>query len=88
MKHFFKNSYKMCIYFNKNCSTNNYFIKKKVARLPNCIGPGPVSKILQKALTMFVKLEYVPSTVLRKIKKNQNMLFNGPGGVNMIITAQ
>ncbi|VVC28864.1 SLED domain,Mbt repeat [Cinara cedri] len=80
-------NYKMCIYFNKNCYTKNCFLKKKLGKIPNFIGPGPVSTILHQAISIFVRLSYVPLTMLKKIKKNQSILFNGPGGINMVITA-
>jgi len=86
LKLFSKNSYKMCIYFNKDCYPGGHVVKKKIPSLPDCIGPGPVSSILRDALTAFVDLDYFPYNALKKIKKIQNMLFSGPGGVEMWIT--
>ncbi|XP_029342125.1 scm-like with four MBT domains protein 1 isoform X2 [Acyrthosiphon pisum] len=85
-KLFSKNSYQMCIYFNKDCYPGGHVVKKKIPSLPVCIGPGLVSSILRDAITAFVNLDYFPSNALKKIKKIQNMLFNGPGGVEMWIT--
>lgn len=80
-----RNSYKMCIYFNKDCYPGGHVVRKKIQKIPYCIGPGPVSKVLQKAITQFVDVDYIPSNALKKIKKIQHMLFNGPGGVEMLI---
>jgi len=80
-----KNSYKMCIYFNKDCYPGGHVVRKKIQKIPYCIGPGPASKVLQKAITLFVDIDYIPSNALKKIKKIQHMLFNGPGGVEMLI---
>jgi len=85
-KLFSKNSYRMCIYFNKDCYPGGHIVKKKIPSLPVCIGPGPVSSILREALTAFVDLDYFPGNALKKIKKIQNMLFNGPGGIEVWIT--
>lgn len=82
------NKLKLSVYFNKSCYPGSGMIKKKVDRLPNSIGPGPVTKILQEAITTFVNLDYFPSIALKKIKKNQQMLFNGPGGVSKLITSK
>jgi len=84
-KTFYKNSYKMSIYFNKDCYPGGHVVKRKIPKLPNSIGPGIVSSILQEAITIFVDLDYFPWSALKKIKKIQNMLFNGPGGVEMLI---
>jgi len=78
----------MCIYFNKDCYPGGHVVKKKILNLPVCIGPGPVPLILQEAITIFVDLDYMPWNALKKIKKIQNMLFNGPGGVEMLISTQ
>ncbi|VVC29794.1 SLED domain,Zinc finger, C2CH-type,Sterile alpha motif/pointed domain,Mbt repeat [Cinara cedri] len=82
-----RNYYEMSIYFNKNCSNQNHFVKSKLAKIPNVIGPGPVSKILSEALAIFIRINYVPFSVLKNIKKKQRKLFDGPGGVSMVITA-
>ncbi|KAL4104178.1 hypothetical protein QTP88_019487 [Uroleucon formosanum] len=87
-KLFSKNSYMMCIYFNKDCYLGGHVVKKKILNLPVCIGPGPVSSILKEALTIFVDLDYFPFNALKNIKKIQNLLFNGPGGVEMWITTK
>jgi len=81
-----KSSYKMCIYFNKDCYPGGHIVKKKISSLPDCIGPGPVSSILQDGITTFVDLDYSPPTTLKKIKQIQNKLFSGPGGVEIWIT--
>ncbi|KAL5237491.1 hypothetical protein ACI65C_004901 [Semiaphis heraclei] len=83
---FSKNSYKMCIYFNKYCYPGGHVVKKKILNLPNSIDPGPVSTILREAISLFVDLDCFPWNALKKIKEVQNMLFNGPGGVKMWIT--
>ncbi|XP_022180429.1 scm-like with four MBT domains protein 1 [Myzus persicae] len=83
---FSKNKYEIKIYFNKDCYSGGHVVKKKIPQLPDSIGPGPVSSILREAITLFVDLDYFPCSALKKIKKIQNMLFNGPGGVEMWIT--
>lgn len=88
IKTFCKNNYKMCIYFNKDCYHGCNIVKKKVEKLPNCIGPGVVSSILQEAISIFVDIDYYPQHALQKIKKLQNMLFNGPGGIEMLISTK
>lgn len=77
----------ICIYFNKNCVTNYHFIQKKILQLQNYIGPGPVTETLQAAVTVFVNLGYAPTTLLRKIKKNQKILYDGSAGVSMSVNA-
>jgi len=84
-KAFYKSSYKMFIYFNKDCYPGDNVVRKKVTKLPNSIGPGIVSSILQEAITIFVNLNRFPWNTLKKIKKIQNLLFNVPGGVEMLI---
>ncbi|XP_060871947.1 scm-like with four MBT domains protein 1 isoform X2 [Metopolophium dirhodum] len=83
-----KNSYKMCIYFNKDCYCGSHLIKKKIPTLPNSIGPGLVSSILQQAITILVDLAYFPSNALKIIKKNENKLLNGLGGVKILISTK
>ncbi|XP_029341210.1 scm-like with four MBT domains protein 1 [Acyrthosiphon pisum] len=87
-KLFSKNSYKMCIYFNIDCYPGSHIAKRKIPSLPVCIGPGPVSSILQEAISAFVDLDYFPSNALENIKKIQSMLFSGPGGVEKWITTK
>lgn len=83
-----KTSCTMSIYFNKSCYFGPHILKKKLAKLPNSIGPGPVSTILQQAINIFINLDYFPSTTLKKIKKLQNTLFNGPGGIEMLVCSK
>jgi len=85
---FSQNSNKICIYFNKNCYPGGHALKKKIANLPESIGPGPISLILQEAITMFVNLNLFPWIALKKIKKIQKMLFNGPGGIEMRVSTK
>lgn len=80
-----KNSYRMSIYFNKTCIYGSHILKKKLDALPNSIGPGPVCTILQEAINMFINISYFPSTTLKKIKIYKKTLFDGPGGVEMLI---
>lgn len=87
-KSLFKNSYIMSIYFNKKCNPGCYMTRKKISTLPDSLGPGPVSNILHKAITLLINLSYFPSASLKRIKNNQNTLLNGPGGVEMLITTK
>lgn len=84
----FKNSYIMSIYFNKKCNPGCYITRKKISTLPDSLGPGPVSNILHKAITLLINLSYFPSASLKRIKKNQKTLLNGPGGVEMLLTTK
>lgn len=61
------------IYFNKNCYSGR-MVKKRIPALPNSIGPGPVSKMLQKAITLFVNLDNIPQFALFKIYKVQKLI--------------
>lgn len=83
-----KNSYIMSIYFNKKCNPGCHIARKKVSTLPDSLGPGPVSNILHKAITLLINLSYFPSASLKRMKKNQNTLLNGPGGVKMLFTTK
>lgn len=85
---FYQNKYTMSIYFNKNCYVGGRKVNKNISNLPNTIGPGPVSKILQQAISLFVALDVCPLSSLKKIKEVQHMLFNEPGGVEVTITAK
>lgn len=87
-KNSIKAVYEMIIYFNKNCYSGTHTDKKKISHLPISIGPGPVSKILQKAITTFINLDFSPGDALKKIKKIQHMLFDEPGGVEMLISTK
>lgn len=88
IKTFDKNNYTMCIYFNIYCYSESHIMTKKMSMLPKSIGPGPVSIILQQAIGLFIHLDDYPKETLRKIRKFQNMLFNGPGGFEMLIKTQ
>lgn len=83
-----KNSSIMCLYFNKNCYSGKHIQRKKTLKLPKVFGPGPVSTTLRHGITLLINCNYYPGTALKKLKNNQNMLFNGPGGVNMLITSK
>eukprot|EP00102_Acyrthosiphon_pisum_P026276 XP_016663486.1 PREDICTED: scm-like with four MBT domains protein 1 [Acyrthosiphon pisum] len=83
---FSQNNNEICIYFNKDCYYGGHVVKKKIANLPESIGPGPISLILQEAITIIVNLNSFPWIALKKIKKNKKMLFNGPGGVEMRVS--
>lgn len=87
LKNSIKAVYEMTIYFNKNCYSGTRTVKKKISNLPMSIGPGPVSKILHKAIILFINLDFSPRDALKKIKKSQHMLFDGPGGVEILISA-
>lgn len=87
-KNLIKAVYEMIIYFNKNCYSGTHTVKKKISNLPMSIGPGPVSKILQEAITIFINLDFSPRNALKKIKKSQHMLFDEPGGVEMLISTK
>jgi len=62
-----KNNYEMCIYFNKDCYSGGCVVKNKISTLPNSIGPGLVSSILQQAIPIFVGINYFPQYALKKI---------------------
>ncbi|XP_025406134.1 uncharacterized protein LOC112680298 isoform X2 [Sipha flava] len=79
---------KMCIYFNKNCYSGKNLLKKKTLKLPKVIGPGPVSTTLKHGISLLINCNYYPGTALKKLKNIENILFNGPGGVNMLITSK
>lgn len=83
-----ENSSEICIYFNKNCYSGGHILKKKKLKLPKVIGPGPVSTTLKLGITLLINSDYHPGTALKKLKNIQNMLFNGPGGVNMLIISK
>lgn len=76
------------VYFNKNCYPGSGMRKKKIEKLPNSIGPGPVARVLQEAISIFVNLDYFPSTALKRIKTNQKMLFSGPEGISKLIISK
>lgn len=85
----FKNvNKKFCIYFNKDCYPGNHTVKRKVAALPENIGPGFVSKVLQEAISILVSLDYYPWVALKKIKKLQHQLFNESGGVVKMVSTK
>lgn len=88
LKRFYTNIYKMCIYFNKACYSECNIEDKKIANIPSSIGPGPVSKILHEAITIFVNLDNFPNNTLKKIKKVQYLLFNEPGGIELLVTTK
>lgn len=88
IKRFYTNIYKMCIYFNKDCYPGSNLVKNKIANIPCSIGPGPVSRILHEAITIFVNLDYFPNNALKKLKKVQKLLFNEPGGVELFVTTK
>jgi len=85
---FSQNNNKICIYFNKDCYHGSHVVKKKIANVPDSIGPGPISSILQEAIAIFVNLNLFPWIALKKIKNIQKMLFNGPGGVEMRVSTK
>lgn len=80
------NNYKVCIYFNKSCKPGSQIVRRKIAELPDSIGPGPVLNILQKAITLLINSVYFPVTSLKKIKSNENIIFKDICGVPMSIT--
>lgn len=82
------NSNKICIYFNKNCKPGSHIVRKKIAELPDSIGPGSVLNILQKSITILINSFYFPVTSLKKIKNNENILFENFSGVAMLITTK
>lgn len=61
------------IYFNKNCYSGS-IVKKRIPALPSSIGPGPVSKMLQKAITLFVNLDIIPQNALVKLMQVQKSI--------------
>lgn len=77
--------YKMCIYFNKDCSAGGKVVKTKINTLPNTIGPDLVSSVFQQAITILVNLNYFPLTALKKIKKIGNLLLTGLNNVRISI---
>jgi len=80
-----KNINEMYIYLNKDCYSGGHVIKMKIPTLLNSIGFGLTSSILQQAITIFVGINYFPRYALKIIKKNENMLFNEHGGVEILI---
>lgn len=78
----------LCVYFNKSCYSGACIKKKKIPNLPKRIGPGPVSKVLQDAITTFVGMNCNPTIALKKIKNVQKELFDGPGGVELFVTTK
>lgn len=83
-----KNNNKICIYFNKDCYSGGHVVKKKMPTVPNSIGPDNVFFILKRAITILVGLDYFPWNALKKIKDNENMLFNGPGRIKILISTK
>jgi len=81
-------SYKICIYFNKNCKPGSHIVRKKITELPDSIGPGPVLNVLQKSITILINSFYFPVTSLKKIKNNENILFEDLTGVPILITTK
>ncbi|XP_050534831.1 MBT domain-containing protein 1-like isoform X2 [Daktulosphaira vitifoliae] len=79
---------KFYIHFNKDCYPGNHTVKRKITALPNNIGPGFVSKVLQEAISIFVSLDYYPWVALKKIKKLQHLLYNEPGGVVKMVSTK
>jgi len=78
----------MSIYFNKYCYAGNNLVENEIVNIPSSIGPGPVSRILYEAITIFVNLNNFPNNALKKIKKVQHLLFNEPGGVELLVTTK
>jgi len=82
------NIYEICIYFNKFCSYGSNMSKRKVNMLPECLGPGPVIQILQKAINTFIDLYHFPGKILEHINAIQSIFLKGPGGVKVPISIE
>lgn len=80
------NNNEMYIYFNKNCYPGYRLIKEKICSLPPFIGPGPASKILQVAITLFLHIVYYPKSSLQEILRIQKKWMYGTSGSNSLIT--
>ena len=65
------------IYYNHTCFSGPFLRKGRIAELPKCVGPGPVSLVMSEVLNKLINVAYNSSHVLRELecegKVNPNM---------------
>ncbi|XP_021367553.1 scm-like with four MBT domains protein 1 isoform X2 [Mizuhopecten yessoensis] len=66
------------IYYNHQCFSGPYLSKGRIALLPKCVGPGPISLVMKEVLSMLINVAYKSCRVLRELqvegKINPNMM--------------
>lgn len=56
------------IYFNHRCFSGPYLSKGRIAELPRCVGPGPVTLVMKEVLSMLINTAYKSCRVLRELQ--------------------
>ena len=56
------------IYFNHKCFSGPFLSKGRIAELPKCVGPGPVTLVMKEVLSMLINVAYKSSRVLRELQ--------------------
>lgn len=62
------------IYFNHRCFSGPFLSKGRIAELPKCVGPGPISLVMKEVLSMLITVAYKSSRVLREIQMEEGSL--------------
>lgn len=56
------------IYYNHQCFSGPYLSKGRIALLPKCVGPGPISLVMKEVLSMLINVAYKSCRVLRELQ--------------------
>jgi len=55
------------IFINHKCFTGPALSKSKICELPQYVGPGPITLVLQEVISKIIQVAYVPNRVLNEL---------------------